>query len=91
MSKQVKPAPVVVSTICSMCGLAWEQHGEDPTTEDCIRLLKLELARRPAWINVQPVRPQRYQPYRPYWNVTSSPPVTICSTVKTPRIAELSS
>jgi hypothetical protein len=32
MSKQVKPEPVVVTTICSMCSLPWEQHGADPTT-----------------------------------------------------------
>lgn len=46
----MKPQPVVVTTICSECGLAWEAHGDKPSTSDCIRLLKAELARRPTVI-----------------------------------------
>jgi hypothetical protein len=34
-----KPKPVVTSTVCSECGLAWDDHGESPTLADCVRLL----------------------------------------------------
>jgi hypothetical protein len=98
MSKQVKPEPVVVTTICSMCSLPWEQHGADPTTEDCIRLLKLELAKRPAVVTYpvypQPLRPL-IGPYTPYWSsvgqslpVSNLPTITCQTAVKTPRLAE---
>lgn len=43
-----KPKPVVVSTVCSECGLPWEDHGDTPTLADCVRLLK---ARPPQVIN----------------------------------------
>lgn len=46
MAKSVTPKPVVVKTICSMCGLDWDDHGDSPTTEDCIRLLKVEAAKQ---------------------------------------------
>lgn len=68
-----KPKPVAVTTVCSVCGLGWELHGEDPTTDDCIRLLKAELASRPAIINYPTIYPRPYvqprwpQPYGPYW------------------------
>lgn len=43
----IKPQPVVVKILCSLCDLDWPAHGDKPTTEDCIRLLKQELSRRP--------------------------------------------
>lgn len=43
----IKPQPVVVKVLCSLCDLDWTLHGDKPTTEDCIRLLKQELSRRP--------------------------------------------
>lgn len=43
----MKPEPIVVRTLCSLCDLDWEPHGDEPTTADCIRLLKIELSRRP--------------------------------------------
>src|ERR1035441_5059779 len=59
----IKPEPVAVTTICSVCGLSWLSHGKDPTTEDCIRLLKDALASRP----ISAPRPYAI-PYRPwYW------------------------
>lgn len=42
-----KPEPVVVSEVCSLCGLAWGRHGDKPTAEKCIELLKADLATRP--------------------------------------------
>lgn len=42
-----EPQPVVVKILCSLCDLDWPSHGEKPTTEDCIRLLKQELSFRP--------------------------------------------
>ncbi len=69
--KPTTPKPVVVTTICSECGLAWEAHGDKPTTSDCIRLLKAELAKRPTPITitypyVQPVYPS-YPWYQYTW------------------------
>jgi len=62
----MKPQPVVVTTICSECGLAWEAHGDKPTTSDCIRLLKTELAKRPAPITITYPCVWTY-PYYPQW------------------------
>jgi hypothetical protein len=77
---KAKPEAVPVNTICSVCGLPWHDHGEDPTTDDCIRLLKAELARRPLTVPVPhpypvPVYPKRpwyweewyHKPYQPYY------------------------
>jgi hypothetical protein len=66
LKKPTKPEPVAVTTICSVCGLSWLGHGKDPTTDDCIRLLKEELATRP--ITVPQPYPVPVRPYRPwYW------------------------
>jgi hypothetical protein len=59
--KPQKPHAVVVKTICSMCGLDWNDHGEDAAAEDCIRLLKAEVARKSA----SPV--YWYFPYQGTW------------------------
>lgn len=62
----MKPKPVVVTTICSECGLDWDDHGDNPTTSDCVRLLKVELERRP--------RPVTYYPNWTYpysWSLTA--------------------
>lgn len=45
--KQPKPEPVVVSTVCSLCGLDWNDHGDKPTAATCVDLLRAELAKRP--------------------------------------------
>lgn len=44
MAKSLTPQPVIVTTICSLCDEPWEAHGDAPTTQDCIRLLKAKLA-----------------------------------------------
>jgi hypothetical protein len=38
------PKAVVTSEVCSLCGLGWKRHGKDATAEECIRLLKMDLA-----------------------------------------------
>lgn len=49
-----------------MCGLPWSDHGRDPNTDDCIRLLKAELAKRVQYVPIQvPVPCPR--PTRPWW------------------------
>jgi hypothetical protein len=69
----VKPNPVVITTICSDCGLDWDDHGENPTSAVCIRLLKEALARKPTtvttiypwvqpWPQVPYVQPGRIYP-----------------------------
>ena len=43
----LKPEPIAKSTVCSVCGLAWERHavkGKIVPVEECIRLLKADLA-----------------------------------------------
>ncbi len=42
-----KPEPVPQHVVCSMCGLDWGKHGNNPGLEMCIALLKKELASRP--------------------------------------------
>lgn len=66
----MKPHPVVVTTICSLCDEPWEDHGDKPTAEDCVRLLKAKLARqRPPVIIHDRWYPQPYvvPTVRPYW------------------------
>ena len=62
--KTQKPHPVAINTICSMCDLNWDDHGDDATTEDCIRLLKAEVAKKGYW-NYWPnvYTPTYIQPY----------------------------
>ena len=76
-----KPEAVPVNTICSVCGLPWTDHGNDPTTDDCIRLLKAELAKR-VQVIPQPYPVPYPVPRRPwYWEEWYSrpkyPPYTI--------------
>lgn len=94
MSKHPTPTPVVTATVCSMCGLDWERHGADPTTEDCIRLLKAEIAHKPITLPTPWMRPVPYVPWTPphrpgpIWQV--SPPTITCDTTSgtyTPRAA----
>ena len=79
-----KPQPIVVTTVCSLCGERWEAHGDDPTTLDCIRLLKAELARRPRNVTIN------YPTYPAYPQVWHSTTTANTTTVGTPRLAELS-
>ena len=44
MSADAKPSPIVTSRVCSACGLSWDDHGDKPSLEDCVRLLKAALA-----------------------------------------------
>ena len=65
------PEPVVTETVCSLCGFDWEDHGENPTTDDCIRLLRdrvedLENTPVPFKIAPAPYTPPPYNPVSPY-------------------------
>jgi len=62
----MKPKPVVVKTICSECDLPWEDHGENPTTSDCIRLLKSAATQRPS-CGCYDIHPYRYYIYPYQW------------------------
>lgn len=78
-----KPEAVPVNTICSVCGLPWSDHGRDPNTDDCIRLLKAELAKRVQYVPVQVPVPYVPRPTRPwYWEDWYSrphyPPTITC-------------
>lgn len=46
-----KPKPIPKSVVCSVCNLPWDEHTKgrktDPTPDVCIRLLKVELSKRP--------------------------------------------
>lgn len=62
--KQLKPEPVPVETVCSVCKLDWDRHGDNPTLEICIELLKADLAVKPP---KQYVYPERWWPYERKW------------------------
>lgn len=67
--KNPKPQPVTVDVRCSLCDLEWAKHGDEPTTADCIRLLRAELRVRPTTI---PWPVPYVAPYRVWWNDTGS-------------------
>ena len=52
----MKPEPVPKLVVCSVCGLDWTKHPEKPLLDDCIALLKAELAaaRRPTYLSSGP-------------------------------------
>lgn len=66
-----KPTPKTVKQVCTLCGLDWGRHGENPTTDTCVALLleeikslNAQLAHRPiSYPVVQPI----IRPYAPYW------------------------
>jgi hypothetical protein len=48
----MKPEPKATNVVCTECGLDWAKHlagprKKTPTHEDCVRVLKAELATRP--------------------------------------------
>jgi hypothetical protein len=57
MPRSRKPTPVHVKTECSLCGLDWDKHPDEPTVYDCVELLKVEAAKPPI---------TQYVPYYPY-------------------------
>lgn len=59
-----KPKPVPTDLECSLCGLPWDDHGENPTAETCIALLRAELAKVPAYSPPIIIRPY---PQNPQW------------------------
>lgn len=83
-----KPVPVHTQTVCSVCGLDWDRHGDKPTAETCIELLKQDLAREKQ--RAAPIQPGPYplpypvpypvapqpRPYRP-WPWTQPGPIWI--------------
>lgn len=51
------PRPVNKHVVCSVCGLDWERHGKNPTTEKCVELLKADLASEKLRTTPQPAMP----------------------------------
>ena len=45
----MKPEPISKYIVCSLCGMNWDEHGEKPTAEKCVELLKAEMAKRPRY------------------------------------------
>ncbi len=91
------PEPVIVSEVCSLCGLDWKRHGKKPTSEKCVELLldevrrlNAQLAHRPI---VRPYLPQPYpvpiRPYYPWWQSTWGGKYTYASNVTqhTPQLS----
>lgn len=37
------PEPVMMSAVCSSCGLDWQEHTHTPTVMDCVTLLRRKL------------------------------------------------
>ena len=46
----LKPEAVPSSLVCSVCGLPWPAH-KRKTVEECVRLLKAEVAKRRVYAN----------------------------------------
>ncbi len=57
----MKPQPVAVTVICSLCDQPWDAHGEKPSQDDCVRLLKAALAAK------SPTPVIVYRDRYPYW------------------------
>lgn len=74
----MKPQPVVVHTVCSLCDEPWEAHGDKPTTADCIRLLKERAQRAEASRWSQPYWVEPYVYPRQWWQEPYS--YTLCDT-----------
>jgi len=53
-----KPSPKHVKTVCAVCGRDWRAHGANPTTDDCIRLLKADLSRVESELAMERCRPK---------------------------------
>ena len=67
MAAKRKPEPRVVSEVCSLCGLDWELHGKEPTTETCIELLLAEVRSLNAQLASRPYARPWPVPYpQPY-------------------------
>jgi hypothetical protein len=75
MPRSRKPTPVHVKTECSLCGLDWDKHPDEPTVYDCVELLKVEAAKPPI---------TKYVPYYPYpYQWTGERPLTC--TIEVPK------
>lgn len=60
----LKPTAVPRDLICSVCGLEWSRHSKTPKVDECIELLKRDLAAEKARTKPYPYVP--YIPYVPY-------------------------
>lgn len=73
-SSVVRPEPVPVNVVCSLCGEAWVLHQEtdgEVSTLECIRLLKAKANRiGPAYLPY-PVYPRPIYPTLPYWQINT--------------------
>lgn len=49
-----KPRPVITAQECDVCGLEWGLHPEEPSTKDCVALLRAELARSNSQVHFAP-------------------------------------
>ena len=49
-----RPKPIVTQTLCDTCGLSWDLHVPNRKgiveADECVRLLKAELSRRPQYV-----------------------------------------
>lgn len=83
------PKPKTLKVVCDVCGLDWAAHGEKPTLEKCVELLRAELAELAKLAKLAKPRtfelprpnpfpwvpmPQPIGPYRPYIQPNTSSP-----------------
>lgn len=66
MPRSKKPSPVHTETVCSVCGLDWDRHGDEPTTDTCIELLRGDLDRERARTTPRAPMPYPVVPYVPH-------------------------
>ena len=75
-----KPKPIVVEQVCSICDLDWELHPDNPSSEDCVELLKKELD-RPLPTTIITERCCHHHHWCNCWSYTWNPPYRITPTI----------
>lgn len=73
-----KPTAIPSAHKCSLCDLDWKRHGEKPTVEKCVELLKAECSRLRNPVGVSEVSTVVGKPYfttaRPEGRIVSTRP-----------------
>jgi hypothetical protein len=72
------PTPVTVYQECDLCGMDWAEHGENPTTDDCIALLKMALVLKSP-VCLRPHYPVPVYTPSPWWQSMINTPWYVSS------------
>lgn len=67
----IKPEPVPLSLVCSLCAEPWDLHGDEPTVLDCIRILKAKAPIFPSYPTLPSYPYPAYPVPGPSWGIGS--------------------